>query len=224
MNVNHIAIIPDGNRRWAKQRGLPSLEGHRRGFEAATEISKRIRELGISTTTIWAFSTENWKRTQEEVSYLMDIYCMLIDRDLKEAIENEVKITHLGSKDRIPQKLLKQIQNAEEQTREFKKFYLNIAIDYGGRDELIRAIQKVKDPTLLTSETFEDYLDTKDQPYPNPDLIIRTSGEMRTSGFLPWQGVYAEYIFLEKYFPDMAPNDIDKAVEEYESRQRRFGK
>jgi len=220
---NHVAIIPDGNRRWAKEHGFPSLEGHRRGFDVAVKIGKKIRSLGIHTMTMWAFSTENWNRTKEEVSYLMKLYETFIEKNLKQALKEKIRIIHLGRKDRISKKLLERIQNSEEKTKNFKDYILNIALDYGGRDEIIRAIGKIQNSNL-SEENFSQFLDTENQPYPNPDLIIRTSGEQRTSGLMIWQAAYAEYIFLKKHFPDIKDKDIEMAVEEYSQRQRRFGK
>lgn len=225
--LNHLAIIPDGNRRWAKARNLPTLEGHRRGFESARKVVKYSREVGIHTTTLWAFSTENWSRTNEEVSYLMKLYADMVDNFLNEALKDEVRIVHLGRKDRIPKFLLDKIKKSEEETKNFKKNILNIALDYGGRDDVIRAIKKANEQNKieeLTEENFGDFLDTTGQPYPSPDLIIRTSGEMRTSGFMIWQAAYAELLFVDKHFPDFDTSDIDFAIEEFANRQRRFGK
>lgn len=225
---NHIAIIPDGNRRWAKEHGLPSLEGHRRGFDVAVKIGKKIRSLGIHTLTFWAFSTENWNRTKEEVSYLMKLYETFIDKNLKNAMKEKIRIIHLGRRDRISKKLLEKIQNSEEETKGFKNYILNIALDYGGRDEIVRAVKKAtgdkRQATSITEENFGQFLDTANQPYPNPDLIIRTSGEQRTSGLMIWQAAYSEYVFIKKHFPNIKDEDIEKAVEEYSQRQRRFGK
>src|SRR3989344_6425534 len=225
---NHIAIIPDGNRRWAREHGLPTLEGHRRGFEAARKIVKYARDVGIHTLTLWAFSTENWTRTKEEVSYLMKLYAEMTDKFLDEAVKDEVRVIHLGRKDRIPEFLLKRIKNGEEKTRNFTRNILNIAFDYGGRDEVLRTIKKIKSSKLkvkgLSEENFDDFLYTRGQPYPNPDLIIRTSGEMRISGLMIWQAAYSELLFLNKHFPEMTTSDIDFAIEEYKRRQRRFGK
>lgn len=225
---NHVAIIPDGNRRWAKEHGLPSFEGHRRGFDVAIKVGRKLRSLGVHTTTMWAFSTENWNRSKEEVSYLMKMYETFIEKNLKEAMKEQIRIIHLGRKDRISKKLLDKIQNSEEKTKDFKKYVLNFALDYGGRDETIRAIKKIPNDEFLvadlTEENFAQFLDTANQPYPNPDLIIRTSGEQRTSGIMIWQAAYAEYIFLRKHFPDLEDEDIESAINEYSARQRRFGK
>lgn len=226
--INHIAIIPDGNRRWAKEHNLPTFEGHRRGFNVAVKIGRKIRSMGVHTLTMWAFSTENWNRTKDEVTYLMKMYEKFIEKNLKEAMKEKIRIIHLGRKDRISKKLLEKIQNSEEKTKDFENYVLNIALDYGGRDEVIRAIQRISKQNInlnnLTIEQFNNFLDTVNQPYPNPDLIIRTSGEMRTSGLMIWQAAYAEYIFLNKHFPDLNEKDIEEAVEEYSKRQRRFGK
>jgi undecaprenyl diphosphate synthase len=225
---NHVAIIPDGNRRWAKEHKLPSLEGHRRGFDVAVKIGKKIRSLGVHTMTIWAFSTENWNRTEEEVSYLMKMYETFFEKNLKQAMKEKVRIIHLGRKDRIPKQLLDKIQDSEEKTKNFKSYTLNIALDYGGRDEIIRTINKIteskKQKAKITENNLNQFLDTADQPYPNPDLVIRTSGEERTSGLMIWQAAYAEYVFLKKHFPDIKDDDIEFCIKEYSQRQRRFGK
>lgn len=225
---NHVAIIPDGNRRWAKEHGLPSFEGHKKGFEVGVKIGRKLRSLGVHTMTMWAFSTENWNRSKEEVSYLMKMYETFIEKNLKQALKEKIRIIHLGRKDRISKKLLEKIQESEEKTKNFKNYILNIALDYGGQDEVIRAIHKASKQNVnfnnSTIEQFNNYLDTTSQPYPNPDLIIRTSGEQRTSGLMIWQAAYAEYIFLKKHFPDVNDNDIEESIEEYSRRQRRFGK
>ncbi len=227
-NLNHLAIIPDGNRRWAKGQGLPTFEGHRQGFETARKLVKYARTVGIHTLTLWAFSTENWERTKEEVGYLMRLYAEMTDKFLDEALKDEVRVVHLGRKDRIPGYLLEKVEKAEEQTKDFTQNILNVALDYGGRDEILRAIKKINDERLtmneLTEQKFENFLDTAGQPYPNPDLIIRTSGEQRISGFLTWQTAYSELLFINKHFPNMETSDIDHAIEEFTRRQRRFGK
>lgn len=228
----HVAIIPDGNRRWAKKKGLPPLEGHRRGFAAMVKIGKKLRQLGIQTLTVWAFSTENWKRDTSEVDYLMKIYELWIKQNLKDALKDKVRILHLGRRDRIPKSLLGVIDEAVTQTAHFNKFYLCVALDYGGRDEILRAAKKIStiNPSTdgqmsnLTEEEFEKFLDTKDLPHPNVDLVIRTSGEERTSGFLPWQTAYSEYIFVENYLPDFTPAGVVACLEEYSRRKRRFGR
>jgi len=228
---NHLAIIPDGNRRWARGKGLPILEGHRRGFKAGIKIARTCRSFGIHTLTFWAFSTENWERTKKEVAYLMKLYYQFLDQYLKEAKKDEVRIIHLGRKDRIEKSLLKKIKKAEEETKNNKKHIFNLALDYGGRDEILRTISRLLSNSQLatrnsqfTEKSFSQYLDTAGQPYPYPDLMIRTSGELRTSGLLLWQSAYTEFYFEKDYFPDITPDHIKKAVLSYSDRQRRFGK
>jgi len=218
---NHVAIIPDGNRRFAKEHNLPTFEGHRQGFERIIAMSEKARQMGIKILTIWAFSTENWQRSENEVKYLMKIYETMIDRYLKQALKNKMRIIHLGRKDRLNQKLKKKIIKAESDTGGFNRYYLNIALDYGGRDEIIRAIRKYQ---IYDEAALEQNLDTRDLPQSNVDLVIRTGGEQRTSGFLIWQAAYAEYIFVNKYLPDFTPEDFEKCIKKYSRRQRRFGK
>lgn len=239
---NHIAIIPDGNRRWAKNKGLPTLMGHKKGFDTANEDIKKARELGVHTMTLWAFSTENWNRSKEEIDYLMKLYEENIEDNLKEAKKTETKIVHLGRKDRIPNSLREKIIKAEEETKNFEKHVLNIALDYGGHDEILRAaermVEDIKNNKIsiddIKKETgkynnkypyymFKNYLDTKDQKYPYPDLLIRTSGEQRLSGFLSWQIAYTELYFTNLHMPDFGPEELVKAIEFYSTRNRRFG-
>lgn len=224
----HVAIIPDGNRRWAREKKLPVLMGHRKGYQRIVEIIRKSKEMNIKILTIWGFSTENWQRDGKEVHYLMKLSENMIDKNLKEAIKEKSRIIHLGRKDRFSQRLREKIINAEKKTKAFTKYYLCIALDYGGRDEIIRAIKNIKRSTFntqhLTEENFDRFLDTKDLPQPNPDLIIRTSGELRTSGFMIWQSAYSEYVLINKYFPDFSPQDFEKTIKDYSLRERRFGK
>lgn len=224
----HVAIIPDGNRRWAKERGLPTLEGHRRGFDIAIKLSNKARELGVKILSLWAFSTENWDRTTQEVGYLMKLYEQMIDRQLKEAMKNHTRLIHIGRKDRISVSLKEKIVNAEGETSKFDNNYLIIALDYGGRDEIIRAINTIKDSKSnigkIDEKNFNQFLDTRNLPQPDPDLIIRTSGENRWSGFMMWQSAYSEYMFIDKYFPDFTPQDLENCIIQFNQRNRRFGK
>jgi undecaprenyl diphosphate synthase len=224
---NHIAIIPDGNRRWARARGLHTFDGHKRGFDRATELGRAARDWGVHTVTLWGFSTENWDRTKEEINYLMKLYEKLVDDYLQEAKENKVKLVHLGRKDRLPKVLLKKIAQAEEETRDNGKYIMNVALDYGGHDDIIRAVKKMIEdkvkPEDVNKKLFEKYLDTKDQPYPYVDLMIRTSGEQRTSGFLLWQSEYNEFYWECGHFPDFTPNKLKEAILDYSRRRRRFG-
>ena len=224
---DHVAIIPDGNRRWARAKGIHTLEGHKKGFDKAVLLGRTARDWGIHTVTLWGFSTENWDRTKKEVSYLMKLYGKLIDDYLKEAIENKVRIYHLGRKDRLPKELLEKLTYAEEKTKHFDKYIMNIAIDYGGRDEIVRAVKGMIRDGLKEEEIneniFDNYLDTRYQPYPKVDLMIRTSGEQRTSGFLLWQSEYNEYYFADCHFPDFGPEKFKEAILDYSRRRRRFG-
>jgi len=228
---HHLAIIPDGNRRWAKERGLPTFEGHRRGFDVAVNLARACRKFGIHTVTIWGFSTENWRRSKEEVSHLMKLYEGMISKFSEEAKKEGVKLIHLGRKDRLPKTLIEKIKRAEEETKSNERNVLNVGLDYGGRDEIVRAIDKWRENSKLktqnsklTEEEFAKYLDTSGQPYPYPDLLIRPSGEMRISGFLLWQTAYTEFYFIKKHLPDCTVADLKKAILDYSQRERRFGK
>ncbi len=223
----HLAIIPDGNRRWAKAHSLPVYEGHRRGFQIISDLGKRSRELGIKIFTVWAFSTENWNRDKNEVSFLMSNFAEWIGKNLKTALEEQIRIIHLGKKDRLSNNLKKKIEEAEQKTKHFSKYYFVAALDYGGRDEILRCAKKFQAAEAklqnLTEESFAKFLDTKDLPQPEPDLVIRTSGEIRTSGFMLWQTAYSEWIFSPKYLPDFKPQDLEECIKEYALRQRRYG-
>jgi len=222
---DHVAIIPDGNRRWAKEKKKITYEGHKKGFERLIKITRKARELGIKVFTVWAFSTENWKRSTEEISYLMKLYETMLDKYLTEVLRDKIRIVHLGRKDRINKNLKNKIVNIEEKTKNFDKYYLCIALDYGGHDEIIRGINKIRRSQSVISEfDFNEYLDTKDLPFPNPDLIIRTGGEQRLSGFLLWQSQYSELVFEKKYLPDYSDEDFENTIKEFSVRQRRFGK
>ena len=239
---NHIAIIPDGNRRWAKEHGLPPFEGHRRGFEAVKNIMHKSRELGVHTLTFWGFSTENWNRSEEEVSYLMKIFESYISGNLKDAHKYGVRIYHLGRKDRIPEFLRNKLVQAEEETKNYTNYDLNMAIDYGGQDEILRVVEKVvgdvesgevktedlKNVTAKYADKYplymlKNYFDTKEQLSPYPDLLIRTSGEKRLSGFLPWQAAYSEIYFADVHMPDFDEKELMKAIQDFNTRDRRFG-
>lgn len=223
---HHVAVIADGNRRWAKMRSLPTIEGHRRGAENFITLSRHARKIGINVFTLWGFSTENWKRTKEEVGYLMGLFEHMIDRELKESLKEKTRIVHLGRKDRFTQSLQKKIQEAEEKTKHNHTYHLVIALDYGGRDELERAVNKMvakQSKQTYGIQDIEGFLDTSVLPYPNPDLIIRTSGEVRLSGFMPLQSEYSEFYFSPTLFPDFGVGALDEAVNEFIQRKRRFG-
>lgn len=224
---NHIAIIPDGNRRWARARGMYTLEGHKAGFDRAIEIARAARRWGVHTVTLWGFSTGNWDRTPKEINYLMKLYSRLIDDYMRDAMKEGVKIIHLGRKDRLPKFLIKKIANAEEKTKNNKNYIGNIALDYGGHDDIIRAVKGMISDGVAENQVdeklFESYLDTKNQPYPYVDLLIRSSGEQRTSGLLLWQTEYAEMYWEEDHFPDFSPVKLRSAIIDYSRRRRRFG-
>jgi undecaprenyl diphosphate synthase len=240
--LHHVAIIPDGNRRWARERNLPTLMGHKKGADNAIELLKTAKKERIHTMTMWGFSTENWNRSKEEVDYLMNIFSGLLDRMLKHLMENDTRFYHLGRRDRLSEKLISVIEKIEKETLHNKSHVFNIALDYGGQDEILRAIERAEKEMQMGKITlkdlfekdglysgkypyynFKNYLDTRDQPHPYPDLIIRTSGETRTSGFMLWQSVYSEFYFSQKHFPDFTPSEFTKAINEFKSRQRRFG-
>lgn len=220
----HLGIIIDGNRRWAKKKGLPSFVGHKKGFDNVIKIGECCLKKGVKALTLYCFSTENWKRSRAEVNYLMDL--------LKQAFQNNnierfnkrgVRVQVIGQKERLPNNLQKKIEKAEQKTKNNNKGVLTLAISYGGREEIIQAVKTiVKNKLPVTEKTINNNLWTKGLP--DPDLIIRTSGEKRLSNFLPWQSVYSELYFPKKYWPEFTEKDLDKAFEEYSKRQRRFGK
>ena len=224
---DHIAVVLDGNGRWARSRGLPPTKGHEAGAKAVRTILDTTRNLGVHTLTLWGFSTENWKRPPTEVKKILGLVRKYLQNELKDAKKEGVRFCHLGRKDRLPKSLLKWIQKAEAETRNNNKYILNIALDYGGRDELLRAVKKLIEDGIDVDEIdenlFASYLDTAGQPYPYPDLYIRTSGEQSTSGFLPWQMVYSEFYFEQDHLPDMTPEKLKAAILDYSRRRRRFG-
>lgn len=225
---NHIAMILDGNRRWARARGLKPWEGHYHGYLAVEALAKAVRNLGIHTFTVWAFSTENWERPQNEIDAIMDLFRKALKEKEKEFHKDKVALVHLGRKDRLPEDIRKMLIKIESETAKYSKNHIyNLAVDYGGRSEIVRATQKAIEsgikPEELDEKTFERFLDTYGQPYPNPDLFIRTSGEQRTSGLLPWQMVYAEYLFADTHLPDFSPEHLKNAILDFSRRRRRFG-
>jgi len=221
----HIAIIMDGNGRWALSRGLPRLAGHRAGTENLRRVIEACIEFGIEYLTIYAFSTENWGRPLEEVRGLMRILEDVIDRELRELHDQGVQLHHIGRLDRLNPKLRQKVLDAIEYTKDNDRLVLNVAFNYGGRDEIVCAIQamiragvKAED---VTDELVSEYLFTAGEP--DPDLIIRTSGELRGSNFLIWQGAYSEWYFTPTYWPDFDKDELRLALEEFISRERRYG-
>jgi undecaprenyl diphosphate synthase len=221
----HVAIIMDGNGRWAKQRGLPRLAGHQAGTENLRNILRASVEFGIKFLTIYAFSTENWGRPEPEVKGLMTILRNVIDRELNELNEEGVQLRHIGELDGVAEDLQKKVRYAVDLTKNNDRLILNVAFNYGGRAEIVRAIQKIiadgHQPSDVTEELVSQYLYTSE--IPDPDLIIRTSGELRLSNFLIWQSAYAEYYFPEVYWPDFGREELLKALIHYANRDRRFG-
>ena len=225
----HIAIIMDGNRRWAKKRMLPVKLGHKEGAETLKKIVRYANKIGIGYITVYAFSTENWKREKEEVEALMSLLENYLDDFAKEADTENIVIRVIGRRKELSESLLKKIDQTVERTKNNTGTIFTIALNYGGRDEIVNAIKgianDVKDGVLdidsINEELVSNYMYTKNMP--DPDLMIRTSGELRTSNFLPWQLVYSEFLFVDKYWPDFSEEDIDTAVEVYRKRNRKFG-
>ncbi len=218
----HLVIIPDGNRRWAKEHNLPSWQGHQQGFDRAQELLKEIRGLGIRYATLWGFSTENWSRSQVEVGFLMGLFSNMVEKIREDAFQYEISFHHFGRKDRLPKNLALVLAKLEEKTRKFSKYHFGLALDYGGRDEILRAMEKIHTNRSVNETVFSKALDTSS--FPDPEFIIRTGGEQRLSGIMPWQGVYAELYFSPLYFPDFNPTELRLALEDYSQRDRRFGK
>jgi len=221
----HIAIIPDGNRRWARSKNLPTVEGHRRGFDAMFKLLKHSKKLGIKCFTLWMFSTENWKRDKYEVNYLMDLAIKRIGSLGKDLIKEKIRFVHLGRKDRIPLKLAYALSKLENKTKAFKDFTLNIALDYGGRDEITTMVKNIVKQKLKESEITEKLISQNlfTKLTPDPDLVIRTSGEQRLSGFMPWQTNYSELYFANFHCPEFTPTKLDQILKTYAGRERRFG-
>jgi len=222
----HVAIIMDGNGRWAKQRGLPRNEGHRAGVENMRRVLEGAVEFGVMVMTIYAFSTENWGRPEEEVHGLLSIFEEVIAREVTELHKNGVKLRHLGTLDGINDKMKEAVKSAIELTKNNDRITLNIAFNYGGRVEILNAIARMIEdrvaPERLDEKVFGSYLYTAGVP--DPDLIIRTAGEMRLSNFLIWQAAYAEYYSTPTYWPDFDKQELYKALVAFSQRQRRFGK
>lgn len=222
----HVAIIMDGNGRWARKRGLPRLAGHRAGVENLRRILEASAEFGIKYLTIYAFSTENWERPEAEVRGLINILEDVIDRELDSLHENGVQLRHLGQLERLGEELQRKVRQAIELTQDNEQLILNVAWNYGGRDEIVHAIQRMIEdglaPEDITEERVCEYLYTSNCP--DPDLIIRTSGEMRVSNFLIWQGAYSEWYVTSTYWPDFGPEELLKALHEYAQRERRYGR
>ena len=229
MVPRHIAIIMDGNGRWAKKRGMPRTMGHAAGAEAFRRTANYCRTLGVEYLTVYAFSTENWKRSEEEVSGIMKLLAKYLEEALADMEKNHVRFKFFGDLSRLSPALRKLCMDAETRSAEYHEVQVNFCLNYGGRDEIVKAAQAfAKDvaagkhtPEELSEEMLSSYLYSADVP--DPELIIRPSGEMRTSNFLLWQSAYSEYVFLNVLWPDFGPADLDEAIAEYNRRNRRFG-
>lgn len=225
----HIAIIMDGNRRWAKEKGLETKLGHKEGAENLKRIAKYANEIGIKYLTVYAFSTENWKRTKEEVGALMFLLNWYLDDLLNSSDLDNVKINVLGDITKLDAGTQKLILKLENKTKDYTGLQLNVAFNYGGRDEITRAVKKiasaVKNNEISIDDIDEDLISNSiyTAGMPDPDLLIRPGGEKRISNFLPWQLSYTEFIFIDKYWPDFNKNDLNEAIVEYERRNRKFG-
>jgi undecaprenyl diphosphate synthase len=222
----HIGIVMDGNGRWAKQRKLPRLLGHRAGTENTRRVLRACGEVGIKIVTLYGFSTENWQRPKNEVNGLFSIFEDAIDREVPELHRNGIRLHHLGRTDRLPERLVKKIQSAMELTKDNDQLILNLAFNYGGRAEIVDATRRIIadgiDPAAIDEELFASYLYTAGLP--DLDLFIRTGGEMRLSNFLLWQTAYAEYYTTPTYWPDFDEAELEKALVAYSQRTRKFGR
>lgn len=224
----HIAIIMDGNGRWAKKRGLPRTAGHAAGAESFRKIANYCRTLGVKYLTVYAFSTENWKRSQEEVAGIMKLLRRYLDEALQDMEKNRVRFRFFGDLTRLSPELQKLCADAQNRSADYD-VQVNFCLNYGGRDEIVRAARTFaeevragkRQPEELTEDLLSTYLYSAE--IPDPELIIRPSGEKRTSNFLLWQSAYSEYVFMNVLWPDFGPKDLDEAIEEYHRRNRRFG-
>ncbi len=218
----HIGFIVDGNRRWARERNLPTLEGHKKGFSEIEVIAEKVFNFGVKFASFYVFSTENWNRSKEEVSYLMQLMRAGIGRLSKKMLKNNIKCLVLGSEKNVPEDLLKSIREAENLTKDCTGGTACFCFNYGGQQEIVDAANKAAKEGEITIDSLSNNLYQPEVP--PVDLIVRTSGEERISGFMLWRAAYSEFIFLKKYWPDITPSDIDDVLKEYQSRQRRFGK
>lgn len=225
----HLVIIPDGNRRWAKQHGLPAIEGHRIGIDKLRDVLGWCRKLDIRMVTLWGFSMENFDRDKAEVQLLMKLFEQKIDDINKDEVdENKIRVRVFGRKELLPLKVRESIEKFEKDTEKYGNYFVNILLAYGGRQEIVDACNSIlkdyKEGRLqsVTEENFPKYLPTGELP--DPDLIMRTSGEQRLSGIMPWKSAYSELYFCPKLWPDLSEQDLKDAVEEYKKRKRRFGR
>ena len=218
----HIGIIPDGNRRWAKSKGLPSLKGHEAGFKVLPAVAEAAFDAGVEVFSAWGFSTENWNRTAEEVSYLMDLFIHYLGQEANELHQKNIKLLVSGSRAELSDKLVQAIEQAEELTGNNSRGVINVCLNYGGRQELVDAVNGLikEGKTAVTTDDLTRHLYHQ---LPDLDLIIRTAGERRLSGFMPWQGIYSELYFSDKLWPDFSPDDLHAALQDFANRKRTFG-
>ena len=229
MNIpNHVAIILDGNGRWAKAKGMPRSYGHLKGCENLEKICDTIKEVGIKYLTVYAFSTENWKRSQEEVNGLMNIFRRYLKRCIKISKKHKMRFKIIGNPQAFDADIRERIVELEEYSAQYDDLHFQIALNYGSRDEMLRAMRKmvtneelIANPEKINEEVFESYLDTAG--IPDPDLLIRTSGELRLSNYLLWQLAYTEFYFTDIAWPDFNKKELEKAIDKYNDRERRYG-
>lgn len=221
----HLGLILDGNRRWARDKGLPTLEGHRKGYDNLVNLAEHIFNSGVQYVSAYIFSTENWSRTKEEVSYLMDLALKMATRDVKKLNEKDVKVVFLGTKDKLSDKLIRAIEDAEELTKNNSSGTLALCFNYGGQNEIAHAVRAAQadgvDMSTITEDQIAKYLFAPGVP--PVDLMMRTSGEQRLSNFMLWRIAYSELLFVDKHWPAITADDIDAAIAEFHNRQRRFG-
>ena len=227
---SHIAIIMDGNRRWAKEKGYPTQMGHKKGAEVLESTIKYCNEKGIKYLTVYAFSTENWRRTEDEIGTIMILFEKYLDKFIEISDLENIKLRVLGNVEELPEKIKEKIAKMYEKTQNNTGLNFNIAFNYGGRDEIVKATKKIAqnvlDKKIKIEDITEDIISNNLYTYgqEDPDLVIRTSGELRISNFLPWQIAYSEFLFLDKYWPEFTNDDIDNAIKVYSNRHRRKGK
>ena len=223
----HIAIACDGNRRWAKKRGLPAFAGHKQAVDHVFEpLIDHAQEREVKYLTFWIFSTENWKRDKKEVESLMNLFRVFFDERIDKWNQKNIRFKMIGNRSLFAQDIQDRIEKGEQKTKDNTGITVTLAMSYGGRDEIVRAVKKCvdnkEDIEKLTEKKFAKYLDTAGTP--EPDLIVRTSGEQRMSGYMMWQSQYSEFYFPEWHFPEFSPDKLDEVIEEFQNRQRRFGK
>lgn len=224
-DLQHIAIIMDGNRRWARKRLMPQTVGHQKGAETLEKVSRLVWDRGIRYLTVYAFSTENWKRSPKEVEYIMDLARKFLKTSIRDAAQNNMRVRVIGNPKGLAEDIQAQIRELEQATADFTGLNLQIALNYGGRDEIVRAVKRFvqagKPAEELTEEMFADYLDTAG--IPDPELLIRTGGESRLSNYLLWQAAYSEIYVTDVFWPDFGAEELDRAIGYYQTRNRRFG-